>query len=99
MNTPRAVVTAVRQKGIDNLSDADKQRVPPKIDVDSVDHLVFFQASFEADGAMHGGMPESMLKSMQAAQATWDASMAYNSVRVLKTAPSDAILVGSGHVA
>ena len=43
-----------------------------------------------------------MLKSMQAAQATWDASMAYNSVKVLKAAPPDSILVvlvGSGHVA
>ncbi len=29
VNTPRSVVTAVRQKGIDKLSDADKQRVPP----------------------------------------------------------------------
>jgi predicted metalloprotease with PDZ domain len=39
---------------------------------------------------------------MQAAQATWDAAMAYNSVKALKTAAGDAILVvlvGSGHVA
>lgn len=102
VNTPRSVVTAVRQKGIDQLSDADKQHVPPRIDVDSTDHLVFFQASFDDDNSMHGRMPESMLKSMQAAQATWDASMAYNSVKVLKTAPADSILVvlvGSGHVA
>jgi uncharacterized iron-regulated protein len=102
VNTPRSVVTAVRQKGIDNLSDTDKQHVPPHIDIDSGDHLVFFQASFEDDGSMHGRMPESMLKSMQAAQATWDASMAYNSVKVLKAAPPDSILVvlvGSGHVA
>ncbi len=102
VNTPRSVVTAVRQKGIDNLSDTDKQHVPPHIDVDSADHLVFFQASFDDDDSMHGHMPESMMKSMQAAQATWDASMAYNSVKVLKSAPSDAILVvlvGSGHVA
>ena len=102
VNTPRSVVTAVRQKGIDHLPDADKQHVPPQIDVDSGDHLVFFQASFDDDNSMHGGMPESMLKSMQAAQATWDASMGYNSVKVLKAAPPDSILVvlvGSGHVA
>jgi len=102
VNTPRSVVTAVRQKGIANLSDADKQRVPPHIDVDNPDHLAFFQASMDDDNSVHGHMPESMLKSMQAAQATWDASMAYNSVNVLKTAPADSILVvlvGSGHVA
>lgn len=102
VNTPRNVVTAVRQMGIDHLPDTDKQHVPPQIDVDSADHLVFIQASFDDDTSMHGRMPESMLKGMQAAQATWDASMGYNSVKVLKAAPPDSILVvlvGSGHVA
>lgn len=102
VNTPRNVVTAVRQKGIEHLSDDEKKHVPPQIDVDNADHLVFFQASFDDDDSMHGHMPESMLKSMQAAQATWDASMGYNSVKVLKAAPPDSILVvlvGSGHVA
>jgi uncharacterized iron-regulated protein len=102
VNAPRSAVTAVRQKGIDQLSETDKQHVPPHIDIDSTDHLTFFQASFDDDNGMHGHMPESMLKSMQAAQATWDAAMAYNSVKALKTAAGDAILVvlvGSGHVA
>ena len=102
VNTPRNVVTAVRQKGIDHLTDDERQHVPPQIDVDNADHLALFQASFDEDDAMHGHMPESMLKSMQAAQATWDASMGYNSVKVLKGAPPDSILVvlvGSGHVA
>ncbi|MEO8369086.1 MAG: ChaN family lipoprotein [Candidatus Solibacter sp.] len=102
VNTPRAVVTAVRQKGIDKLSEADRQQAPPNIDIDEKDHLTFFKASFEDDGSMHGAMPDSMLKSMQAAQATWDASMGYNSVKVLKASPADSILVvlvGSGHVA
>ena len=102
VNTPRSVVTAVRQKGIEHLSDSERQHVPPQIDVDNADHLVFFQASFDDDDSMHGHMPQSMLKSMQAAQATWDASMGYNSVKVLKGAPPDSILVvlvGSGHVA
>ena len=102
VNTPRSVVTAVRQKGIDNLPESDKQHVPPRIDIDNPDHLTHFQASFDDDSSMHGRMPESMLKSMQAAQATWDASMGYNSVKILNAAPSDSILVvlvGSGHVA
>ena len=102
VNTPREVVTAVRQKGIANVPEKDRQYLPPNIDVDSADHLALFQASFDEDDSMHGHMPEAMLKSMQAAQATWDASMGYNSVRILKTAPADSImvvLVGSGHVA
>ncbi|MGD0361968.1 MAG: ChaN family lipoprotein [Bryobacteraceae bacterium] len=35
VNTPRNVVTAVRQKGIDHLSDSERQHVPPQIDVDN----------------------------------------------------------------
>src|SRR6185436_9170242 len=84
------------------LPESDKQHLPPRIDIDSADHLAFFRASFDDDSSMHGSMPESMLKSMQTAQATWDASMGYNSVKVLKAAPADSILVvlvGSGHVA
>jgi uncharacterized iron-regulated protein len=102
VNAPRAVVTAVREKGIDQLADADKQHVPPHVDIDSTDHLTFFKASFDEDNSMHGSMPESMLKGMQAAQATWDATMGYNSVQVLKAAPAGSIMVvmvGSGHVA
>lgn len=102
VNTPRAVVTAVRQKGIEGLSEADRQRIPPHVDTGSPDHLLFFQSAFDDDSSMHGHMPESMLKSMEAAQATWDASMAYNSVNALKAAPPGSImvvLVGSGHVA
>jgi uncharacterized iron-regulated protein len=102
VNAPRAVVTAVREKGIDHLPDTDKQHVPPHVDIDSTDHLTFFKASFDEDNSMHGSMPDSMLKGMQAAQATWDATMGYNSVQVLKAAPAGSILVvmvGSGHVA
>jgi uncharacterized iron-regulated protein len=102
VNTPRQVVSAVRQKGIDQLSDKDKQHVPPRIDVENADHLAFLQATFDEESSMHGRMPPAMLKSMQAAQATWDASLGYNSVKVLKAAPVDSILVvlvGSGHVA
>lgn len=102
VNTPRSVVTAVRQKGIEHLSESERQHVPPQIDVDNPDHRAFFQASFDDDDSMHGHMPAAMLKSMQAAQATWDASMGYNSVKVLKAAPPESILVvlvGSGHVA
>lgn len=102
VNTPRNVIAAVRQKGIDQLPETDKQHVPPNIDIDNPDHLTFLEASFDEDSSMHGRMPDSMMKSMQAAQATWDAAMAYNSVKALKAARPDSILVvlvGSGHVA
>jgi uncharacterized iron-regulated protein len=102
VNTPRSVVTAVRQKGLDQLPEADKQHMPPHIDTGGADHLEYLKAAFDEDNSMHGNMPESMLKSMEAAQATWDACMAYNSINVLKSAAPDSVMVvlaGSGHVA
>src|ERR1017187_2075346 len=92
VNTPRNVVTAVRQKGIDHLSDSERQHVPPQIDVDSADHLVLFQASFDEDAAMPGRMPKSILNPIPAPQATGDASMCCNRGKVLKGAPPDSIL-------
>jgi hypothetical protein len=59
LNTASNRAQAVRQKGIDHLSDSEKQHVPPQIDVDNADHLAFFQASFDDDDSMHGHMPES----------------------------------------
>ena len=60
--------------------------LPPAIDVDSAEHLTFFKAALE-DGGAHGGMPDDALKPMLAAQATWDAAMAWNAARALERTP------------
>ena len=105
VNTPREVVSAIRKKGLANLTPEEAAHIPKEIDVDNADHMTFFRASFEdAEGPVHGsGMPEEMWKNMLSAQATWDATMGYNSVQSLrKDASPDSImvvLVGSGHVA
>lgn len=103
VNTPRDVVAAVRKKGLANLTPEEAAHLPPSgVDVDSADHLTFFKASFEEGEQVHGGMSEDAWKSMLSAQATWDASMAWNAVQALeRTNDPEAImvvLVGSGHV-
>jgi uncharacterized iron-regulated protein len=103
VNTPRDVVTAVRQKGFENLTEEEAAHVPPRIDTAHPDHMTLFKASLPEGDAVHGGMSEEAWKGMLAAQATWDASMGYNAVRALDTAGDDraimVVLVGSGHVA
>jgi len=103
LNTPREVVNAVRRKGLANLTPEEAAHVPPKVDVDSAEHMTLFKASFDEADAMHGGMSDEAWQRMLAAQATWDASMGYNAVKVLKKSPrADTImvvLVGSGHAA
>jgi len=103
VNAPRDLVTAVRQKGLANLTPEQASRMPPKVDVESPDHLALFKAQVGGGDSLHGGMTEEAWKGMQAAQATWDAAMAWNAVRALNgTAdpkPIVVVLVGSGHVA
>lgn len=103
VNAPRDLVAAVRKTGIVGLSPGQAARMPPKVDTDSTDHLALFKAQVGGGDALHGGMTEDAWKGMQAAQATWDAAMAWNAVQALKAATDPdavmAVLVGSGHVA
>jgi uncharacterized iron-regulated protein len=103
INAPRDLVTAVRQKGLASLPADQAAHLPPRVDVDSAEHMTFFKASFGDDDSLHGGMSDAAWTSMLSAQATWDATMAWNAVQQLRRADAaDAImvvLVGSGHVA
>jgi uncharacterized iron-regulated protein len=105
VNTPREVVSAIRKKGLANLTPEEAAHIPKDIDVDSADHLTFFKTVFEGEqGPMHGmAMGEEMWKNVFSAQCTWDATMGFNGVEALKRSGDPqaimVILVGSGHVA
>jgi len=102
LNAPRDVVTAVRRKGIDNLSPEEAAYLPPSIDTDNADHLRLFKSYFSDDDTMHAGMTDEQWRSMFAAQCTWDATMGYNAVRAFQEHGADkaivVVLIGSGHV-
>ncbi len=100
VNTPRPVVSAVRQKGFSGLTEEEAAHIPPRVDTDNDGHLRLFRAYMGPPGGAHE-VSDDALFSMFEAQCTWDATMAYNSVQALRERP-DAImvvLVGSGHVA
>jgi len=106
VNTPREVVSAVREEGLDQLTEEQRERLPPSMNLDgpgTEDHRRLFRAFFEDEsGTIHSTMTDEQLESMRTAQVTWDATMGYNAVRALDDAPEDAImvvLIGSGHVA
>jgi uncharacterized iron-regulated protein len=109
VNTPREVVSAVRKKGLDELSEEERAQVPPSMNLDgpeTEDHRTLFRrllfGDADDDETIHSSMSDEQLEAMRSAQVTWDATMAYNAVRALDDAPEDAILVvliGSGHVA
>jgi aminopeptidase N len=103
VNTPREVVSAVRKKGFQNLTPEEAAHIPQKIDTSNPDHFALFKAFFEEESGMHGMMNDQMAKSMFDAQCTWDATMAYNSVKALEQHRDKdtvmVVLIGSGHVA
>ena len=103
VNTPREVVSAVRKKGLQNLTPEEAARIPPKIDTDNEDHKKLFRAFFAGEESMMHTMSAQMFDGMFAAQCTWDASMGYNAVQNLKKfgGPNAimVVLIGSGHVA
>jgi uncharacterized iron-regulated protein len=103
LNVPRDVVAAVRRQGLEQLPPEQAKHLPPSIDVDNAEHLMLFKASFDEDDTLHGAMTDDAWKGMLAAQATWDAAMAWHAVLGLKDVDDPrtvvVVLVGSGHVA
>jgi uncharacterized iron-regulated protein len=103
VNTPREVVSAVRKKGFQNLTPEEAAHIPPAIDTTNADHFTLFKAFFDQAEGMHARMTDEQWKGMFDAQCTWDATMAYNSIRGLEQHPGSdtlmVVLIGSGHVA
>jgi uncharacterized iron-regulated protein len=103
VNAPREVVSAVRKKGFRNLTPEEAAHIPTDIDTESADYRAFFKEEMNDGGTPHPGMTDDALKGMLAAQATWDATMAWNAVKALEAGNDPeaimVVLVGAGHVA
>lgn len=101
INIPRSIVTAVRRGGLDALTAEQAKHLPPRIDVDSPELREYLGAAL-GGGSAHGRLDEQTWTGLLAAQATWDASMAWNMLRALEAKPAGTlgvILAGAGHAA
>jgi uncharacterized iron-regulated protein len=103
LNAPRDVVTAVRKKGFKNLTPEEAAHIPADVDTSSPEHRTLFKSFFAEGGdALHSGMSDAQWDAMIAAQATWDATMAFHAVKALQEHGGQeavmVVLVGSGHV-
>jgi uncharacterized iron-regulated protein len=103
VNAPREVVSAVRKKGFQNITEEEAAHLPRRVDTASEDHRALFRAFFADGDPLHSGMTPEQWDSMFAAQATWDATMAHNALRALREHGGPkavmVVLVGTGHVA
>lgn len=103
VNTPRAVVAAVRKKGFKDLTAEEALAIPSSIDTSSPEHRRVVKALFSDDEGQLHTMSDQVFEGMYAAQCTWDATMGFNAAQALKKggSPKDimVVLIGQGHVA
>ncbi len=101
LNAPRDVISKIRMRGWEALTDEEKTLVP-KPDVSSKDHRTLIRTIFESSEiphAMKGEGLDKMFEGLYRAQSAWDEVMAANAIRGAEREKRKMIvLVGSGHL-
>jgi len=101
LNAPRPMISAVRMKGWEALSDEQKLIIP-KPDLTIKEHRELIMTIFGGVGGAHqmpGAEMEMMLEGLYRAQSAWDEVMAFNAVEAAKKdGRRMAVLAGSGHL-
>ncbi len=101
LNVPRDVITRIRMRGWEALSDEDKELIP-KPDITWQDHRTLIRAIFESADLPHqmkGEGLDKVFEGLYRAQAAWDQVMAANAVRGAETTGRRmVVLAGSGHL-
>jgi len=100
LNAPRTMISAVRMKGWEALSEEEKLIIP-QLDLSIKEHRELIMTIFGGAGAhqMPGAGMEEMMEGLYRAQVAWDEVMAYNAVEsAKKDGRRMAVLAGSGHL-
>jgi uncharacterized iron-regulated protein len=102
LNAPREIITKIRMRGWDALTDAEKAFVP-KPDLTNTEHRELMRQIFggaEMPHAMTGGAgAEAMFEGLYRAQSAWDEVMGANAVRAVEREKKRmVVLAGSGHM-
>lgn len=101
LNVPRAIISKIRMKGWDTLSEEEKKLVP-KPDLSHEEHKVLIRTIFESTEIPHqmkGRSLDMAFKGLYRAQSAWDEVMAYNAIRAQEIEDKKVVvLAGSGHL-
>jgi uncharacterized iron-regulated protein len=101
LNVPRKIITEIRKKGWDALSEEEKKLIP-KPDLSHEEHRALIRTIFEGSGhpsPMKGKGMEMAFKGLYRAQVAWDEVMAFYA-RQSRTREDKKVVVlaGSGHL-
>ncbi len=101
LNAPREIISKIRMRGWDALSEAEKA-LAPKPDLSHPEHRELMQKIFSQEGmpaAMRGSGSNAMLEALFRGQSAWDEVMGANAVKAHDVEGRKVVvLVGSGHL-
>jgi aminopeptidase N len=101
LNAPREIISKIRMKGWDKLSD-DEKKVVPNPDISHEEHRILIRTIFEATELPHqmkGAGLDMVFEGLYRAQSAWDEVMAFNALQSReKEGKKIVVLVGSGHL-
>ncbi|NIO49179.1 MAG: PDZ domain-containing protein [Candidatus Aminicenantes bacterium] len=101
LNAPRTIISKIRMKGWEKLSEEEK-KVVPNPDVSHEEHRTLIRTIFEATELPHqmkGGGLDMVFEGLYRAQSAWDEVMAFNALRFREREGGKmVVLTGSGHL-
>ncbi|MCX6569576.1 MAG: ChaN family lipoprotein [Candidatus Aminicenantes bacterium] len=102
LNIPREIITKIRMRGWDALSEDERALIPGTPDVTNQDHRTLIRAVFESSDipqAMKGPGLDSVFEGLYRSQSAWDEVMGANAVRAAESEGRRVVVcVGSGHL-
>jgi uncharacterized iron-regulated protein len=102
LNVPREIISKIRMKGWDALSEDEKKFIPKAPDLGNKDHRSLIRTIFESSEIppqMKGGGLEMMFEGLYRGQSAWDEVMSANAVRGAESEGRRMVVyAGSGHL-
>jgi uncharacterized iron-regulated protein len=102
LNAPREIISKIRMRGWDALSEDEKALFPEEPDTTNEDHRTLIRTVFESSDipeAMRGPGLDKMFEGLYRAQSAWDEVMGANAVRAAQAEGRRVVVcVGSGHL-
>lgn len=102
LNIPREIITKIRMRGWESLTEEERALIPAAPDLSNQDHRTLIRTVFESSDiphAMKGPGLDTVFEGLYRSQSAWDEVMGANAVRAAEGEGRRVIVcVGSGHL-
>ena len=102
LNIPREIITKIRMRGWDTLTEGERALIPSAPDLSNADHRALIRAVFESSDLppqMKGAGLDMVFEGLYRSQSAWDEVMGANAVRGAESEGRRVVVcAGSGHL-